>query len=109
MGEILHIPGDWLVLKKHPWVYYFVQPRGHFPLGRTYSSRPVTKFHSDFNNPEGKPPARVRAILADCRSEMEGILININRTRKAAQKESMQNVSRSGEKGRTICEADGGK
>ena len=44
---------------------------------------------------------RDRAIFADCRSETEGILININRTRKAAQKESMRNVSRSGEKGRT--------
>ena len=54
---------------------------------------------SDFNNPDGKPPAQVRAILADCRSETEGILININRTRKAAQKESMQYVFRSGEIG----------
>ena len=30
MGEILHIPGDWLSPKKHPWAYYFVQPKGNF-------------------------------------------------------------------------------
>ena len=50
-------------------------PEGIFPFGRTYSSQPVTKFHSDFNNPDSKPPARVRAILADCRSEAECSLL----------------------------------
>ncbi len=28
------------------WAYYFVQPGGIFSLGRTYSSRPVTKLGS---------------------------------------------------------------
>lgn len=38
MGEILHIPGDWLSQTKHPWVYYFVQPRGNF--GVRYHLKP---------------------------------------------------------------------
>ena len=68
-------------------------PEGIFPLGITYSFQPVTKFHSDFNNPDGKPPARVRAILADCRSETEGILINITGQEKLHKRKACNTFS----------------
>ena len=37
-GEISRIPGDWLSQTKHPWAYYFVQPRGNF--GVRYHLKP---------------------------------------------------------------------
>ena len=61
--------------KNIPRTYYGYSPGSIFPSGITYSSRTAAKFHSDFNNPEGKPPARVRAILADCRNEAECSLL----------------------------------
>ena len=47
---------------------------------------------------DGKPMARDRAILADCRSEAECFFIK-DKDAKALQMRSMQHVSRSGEKG----------
>ena len=39
--------------------------------------------YSDFNNPDSKPPARVRAILADYRNEAECSLLAKGKNAKA--------------------------